>query len=160
MKSVMVLLGSVMVTSLVLSTVTVGQRNADELPVPAVDSKMYKACGLDRLTEGERSNIYRVFQCRSTHSYLEESAVRFMEKNNWNEIAINGTIELQLGIDPYPKPYLIAYGQGKSYLLEPSLTQSEFPMPGIYFGKIEGSRWRIVEKRGEIIDYWIKEASE
>ena len=67
---------------------------------------------------------------------------------------------MQLGIDPYPKPYLIAYGNGKSYLLESGLTQSEFPMPGLYFGRIEGSRWRIIEKRGEIVDYWIKETED
>ena len=156
MRRFLYVLGSAFAVSMALVAVSAGQREMDQPAAPAVDSKLYKACGLDRLTEAERSNIYRVFQCRSTHSYLEEGAVRFMEKNNWGEVAINGTVELQLGIDPYPKSYLIAYGNGKSFLLEPSLTQSEFPMPGLYFGKIEGSRWRIVEKRGDVVDYWIK----
>jgi hypothetical protein len=160
MKTLVNTLMVVLLATLLLSVVSVGQRESEDPLLPAVDSKLYKACGLDRLSESERANIYRVFQCRSNHSYLEEGAVRYMEKNNWGEVAVNGTVELQLGIDPYPKPYLIAYARGTSYLLEPSLTQSEFPMPGVYFGKIEGSRWRIVEKRGDVVDYWIKSESE
>jgi hypothetical protein len=154
------IIGLAMLLSVLLAAATVGQNDGIDPSALAVDSKLYKACGLDRLTEDERSNLYRTFQCRPTRSYLAESAVRFLEREKWGELEIYGTVELQLGIDPYPKPYLIGYGNGESYLLETGLTQREFPMPGLYFGKIEGSRWRIIEKRGEIVDYWIKESGD
>jgi hypothetical protein len=159
-KQFVVVLGLAGLLCILLVTVSTGQRKEFDPSTLAVDSKLYKACGLDRLTDDERSNLYRTFQSRPSRSYLEESAVRYVEREKFDELEIYGTIELQLGIDLYPKPYLIAYGNGKSYLLETGLTQQEFPMPGLYFGKIEGSRWRIIEKRGEVVDYWIKESGD
>lgn len=160
MKKLAISLGLAGLLSILLVAVSTGQRKGFDPSTLAVDSRMYKACGLDRLTEDERSNLYRTFQCGPSRSYLEESAIRYVEKEEFGELEIYGTIEMQLGIDLHPRPYLIAYGNGRSYLLETGLTQREFPMPGLYFGKISGSRWRIIDKSGDLVDYWIKETDD
>lgn len=160
MKKILYVLGGAIAVLLLLVAISVGQREVEQETALAVDSRLYKACGLDRLSETERSNLYSTLGGSVSRSYLQESAVRYLEKDHWTEVEIRGTVELQLGIDQSPRPYLLAYGNGRYFLLETSITQREFPMPGLYFGKESGSRLQILEKRGEIVDYWIKEETD
>lgn len=160
MKKALYVLGLGIAVVILLVAVSVGQRESDQETSLAVDSKLYKACGLDKLSEEERSNTFHTLSCRSERSYVEQTAVRYLEKNRFTEVQIHGTIEIAPDVHSSPKKYLTAYAKGQSYFLEPLSFTTEFPMPGLYLGQIEGTRWRIINKNGELDDYWIREFSD
>ncbi len=157
MKRILYVLGSAIAVMLLLVAISVGQRGSDQEISLGVDSKLYKACGLDKLSEEERSNTFHALRCRADRSYVEQTAVRYLEKNRWTEIQIHGTIEIAPDEHSSPTRYLTGYANGRSYFLEPLSMTTEYPMPGMYLGQIEGSRWRIINKNGEIDDFWIRE---
>lgn len=120
------------------------------------DSKLFESCGLEKLNDHERSNLFRLVQCVPARSYLEESAMRFIENDGWNEAEIYGTQMLKFDIDVHEKPYLIAYAGGKTHILEPGFSTDEIPMPGVYWSKFEGSRLVVINREGKKQDFWIK----
>lgn len=157
MKTVMYVLGIAVIVAMLLVAVSVGQRESDLEASLAVDSKLYKACGLDKLSEEERSNTLHTLRCRAKRSYVEQTAVRYLEENHFTEIQIHGTIEIAPDEHSSPQKYLTAYANGQSYFLEPLSFSTGFPMPGLYLGQLEGTRWRIINKSGKIDDFWIRD---
>jgi hypothetical protein len=120
------------------------------------ESLLYQSCGLEKLSDSERANLFRMAQCLPVRSYLEESAMRFVENDQWEEAEIYGTQTLRFDIDIADRLYLIAYAGGKTLILEPGLTETNIPMPGLYWSKFEGSRLVILTKDGKKQDFWIK----
>ncbi len=154
-KSVITVAVAVLVATLVVVTVDAQKHGL----VPASlgqDSKLFDGCGLEKLNDHERSNLFRLVQCIPARSYLEQSAMRFIENESWKEAEVYGTQDLKFESVINEKPYLIAYAGGKTHILEPGFSTDEIPMPGVYWSKFEGSRLVLINREGKKQDFWIK----
>jgi len=155
LKRTLIAVLAVLVGTVVVSAIE-GQRHGLVPGSLGQDSKLFDGCGLDKLSDLERSNLFRLVQCMPTRSYLEESAMRFVENDRWKEAEVYGTQSLKFGIDIRERPYLIAYAEGKAHILEPPFSLDDIPMPGVYWSKFEGSRIVLINREGKKQDFWIK----
>lgn len=124
----------------------------------AFGDNRYTACGLNKLSAEEQHELMGLMASVPHYSYLEESAIRFLEQDGWDRIELFGYQNLDPGNRGFPKLYLIAFRKSDINILEPSLLADTLS-PGQYWAKVSasGSTWSILSPSGKKIDFWAKD---
>ena len=116
--------------------------------------------GLHKLSERERkfldNTLLRVFflNKRKTQTKFEEIAAKYLKKEGWEEVKV-----LNHQIEELEDDWLIVKKNSRIYILEARgyhyNLKSKFP-PGIYPGKMGYSSSKIIDIKGEIVNFWTK----
>lgn len=122
----------------------------------AVGSDIYEACGLNKLSPDEAGQLFDFLRTRPCYSFLQESAVNFLDAEGYRRVLLIGYGQFDLLGYGTTEEYLIAHHAGKQYILDPPLS-AEPVTPGLYWAKETGSRWNIVLPSGKDEDYWVKQ---
>ena len=121
----------------------------------ALGADIYNACGLNKLSPDEAAQLFNFMQSRPCYSFLQESAVNFLDANGYSRVNVIGYGQFDLLGYGNTDEYLIAHHAGKQYILDPPLS-AEPLAAGLYWAKETGSRWNIILPSGKDEDYWIK----
>jgi hypothetical protein len=141
--------------SVVFASVTGIGQSMDPLGV-FLNDVSYEACGLHKLTETEAANLFRLVGSLPRYSYLEESALRHLEQDDWEPVEIYG-LQTVAGDSPgEPEELLVATRAQRVFSLR--LPTMEDPLaPGIYWAQMHSSWWCIMRPDGSTVDHWVEE---
>ncbi len=122
----------------------------------AFGERRYSAGGLNKLSAEEQHELMGLWASVPRYSFLEESALRFMEQEGWDRIELFGYQTLDPGSRGFPKEYLIVFRKSDMNVLEPPL-MADTLAPGQYWAKVSGSTWTVLSPSGKKIDFWAKD---
>jgi|GEM_PF-1436145 hypothetical protein len=122
----------------------------------AFGDSRYDACGLGKLSAEEQQELIGLMATAPRYSYLEESAIRFLEQEGWDRIELFGYQNMSPAGQSFPKKYLITFRKSEIKILEPSLLADTLS-PGQYWVKVSGSTWSILSPSGKKIDFWARD---
>jgi hypothetical protein len=114
----------------------------------ALGESQYESCGLHKLSTDEQQRVCGLVTGCSPRSYTEESALRYMEKSGWVKVRVLGVT-----IAPDDEKHVMALNGYDGFDLDPAL-MTVLPEPGIYWAKITGTSWTILETDGSEGSFW------
>jgi len=117
-----------------------------------------QSCGLHKLTRAERSRLNEVFKAVTERldDNLRNSALAYLRRQGWQELAITGAEQLALDESRGPLTYTIATLAGARFVLEPRHVATL--MPGEYLGRVDSSECRIIGPQGNVVEFWVRKA--
>lgn len=135
-------------------TVTTGQNTTH--PRSSDKAALFHDCGLDKLSDTERNNLFLVILNHYSGAELSNSAQNFMRKNGWESIEVLGYRMIDLSGSGFETEYLIVDYAGREEILDPSIGKP-YLQRGHYWVKAGSMRWEIIAPDGEVLDFWHKD---
>jgi hypothetical protein len=130
---------------LAVGTAVTGSDVDDWLDV--LGTERYHELGLHKLSPEERGALRGLWAPDPVPSYLEYSAVRYLEEEDWRPVRVVGRVPDRIsGYD-----LLVADGYDL-LVLDPWGSPDPLP-PGVFWGRNTLSSWTIIEPDGDEIDF-------
>jgi hypothetical protein len=121
-----------------------------------LDDDQYAACGLNKLSSEELTNLFAFMERIPRVSYLEESAVHTLQRDDWKIAQVYGIQKLIAGNSTAEEEYLVCVIDQRVQILDLPLFTDRLS-PGSYWAKISGSTLLVLHPSGEEERYWIAE---
>jgi hypothetical protein len=134
---------------------------ADESPDAlrmALGDSEYRSCGLHKLDQQERHHLSSIFTGCPSHSYLEESSARFLEKEGWSVIRVIGATPGRDGSNDSDRELIVATGYDL-YALQPRMG-APLLEPGEYWMDKVVTSWTILLPDGTTGSYSSRDLSQ
>ena len=109
-------------------------------------AELYHDLGLHKLSEGEVSRLYDLWNRGPADSYLEITARAFIEKAGWRPVLVIGAVPQQDDPDEW---YLYIREGYEIIKLEPFGSHDDLPMPGWHWADNTLNSWEIMLPDGE-----------
>jgi hypothetical protein len=137
--------------AVVLVATYVSRAGEESNPLRAsIGSDQYDSCGLNKLSGEEAKQLFRFMHRGGSYSFLEESAIRYMEKEGWRRIEVVGA-QFDAG-SATPRKRLIVLDRYDMFTLEP-WSGGDLPYPGLYWAKKSLSSWNMMYPDGTVHDF-------
>jgi len=149
MKSLLI----ITLVSLLLVSVAISVEKTTSPLKAALGEEKFVACGLDRLEPEEQEHLHGLIFQSPEISWVEESAVRHLIKEGFEEIHVVGAIDHE---DHSHERLLLVMHNYEIYTMDPPLGH-DLPEPGRYLAKIGSAHWTILLRNGEEASYWTKD---
>ena len=133
---------------LMVITFTIASENSKKADpiLLSLGDKQFNEMGLNKLNKVEKGKLFKFMQPVGDYSYLEGSAVLYMESQGWQPMHVVGVYE-----DNH-KTYNVALSNYQLILLD-LFTDDELLNPGIYWVKRSIFRADVILHNGTIEDY-------
>lgn len=123
-----------------------------EPPVDVLTDEEFENCGLHKLDDAERMHLFRFMMAQPQLSFLAQTAEAYLIEEGFRPTSISGPLPM---IEGRSRDVVLAYRDGKAYLLEPPLIGGAI-VPGTYWSKGPGSAWHVVMPDGDTKVYWVR----
>jgi len=137
-----------MVLVLMVITFTIASGNSKKADpiLLSLGDKQFNEMGLNKLNKVEKGKLFKFMQPVVDYSYLEETAVLYMESQGWQPMHVIGVYE-----DKH-KTYNVALSNYQLILLD-LFTDDELLNPGVYWIKRSSFRADVILHDGTIEGY-------
>lgn len=149
-------LGLISLLAVLMLTIVGWRADADEEVTPLrsmLNQGTFDECGLSKLTPSEQRNLMRMIGSIPHRSFIEDSAIRYLEKKGWEEVHILGVTPTGESSTDYR---VLAVHQSQWFTLRPSIVPHP-PDPGLYWADISGSHWTLLYPDANEGGFWAEE---
>ncbi len=106
--------------------------------------------GLEKLSERERIEVYRLFERNTARDLLTVTAHRYMHDEGWRHIQV---IDGYKADSPTEESEIVIRDGYKIVVLRPFSSMAELPLPGWYWGQNTLSSWRLLTAECEELSF-------
>lgn len=138
---------------LVFAGITLPDENENQRLRELLGADKFTTCGIEKLSDDEQESLAEVMVAQPLPFYIEEAAVRYLEKQGWQKVRIIGAVETD---GPFEELHLLAVNRYEFFTLDPVMS-SPLADPGIYWCKITGTSWTLLYPDGAEGTFWSDE---
>lgn len=151
-KKIMVVVIAV-VASVLVSAMLLDAGDRRQAIISALGEKSYLNCGMDKLNDRERSNLFGLIGGYPITSYTQSAAEAYLRKKGWRQVQVLGAV---LADTTFNEKHLVVSDNYDLYLLDPTIVPY-LPDPGVYLASTTGSSWTLIFPNGEEGSFWATE---
>ena len=141
------------VTSVLLSAMFLDAGDQRQAIMSALGKTNYLDCGMDKLNDRERGNLFNLIGGYPIASYTQSAAEAYLQKQGWRQVQVLGAVVVDT---VFNEKHVVVLDNYDLYLLDPSMI-SHLPDPGVYLASSAGSSWKLILPNGEEGNFWAKE---
>jgi hypothetical protein len=119
----------------------------------ALGNQQYVNCGIDKLDDHERRNLFALIGSYPLVSYTHSAAEAYLLKQGWKQVQVLGAVVVDT---TWGEKHIVVSDQYDLFLLDPSIVHA-LPDPGLYWAQSSGSAWKILMPDGDDGSYWATE---
>ena len=121
--------------------------------ISALSQENLLNCGIDKLDDQERNNLFRMIGSFSIISYTQTAAEAYLRRHGWRQVQVIGAVVVDTVWD---EKHVLVSDHYDLYLLDPSIVP-EIPDPGVYWASSSGSAWKLIYPDGDEGSFWAEE---
>ncbi|MEW5796213.1 MAG: hypothetical protein AB1772_07605 [Candidatus Zixiibacteriota bacterium] len=121
--------------------------------ISALGNANLTQCGIEKLTDQERNNLFRVIGSFPVASYTQAAAEAYLKRHGWRQVQVIGAVVVDTVWD---EKHILVSDNYDLFLLDPSIVPN-LPDPGVYWAESSGSAWKLIFPDGDEGSFWAEE---